>query len=47
LAYSQCFSGYDQNNLARETEDIEPIAIISKMGSITELQEAIEKAVTQ
>jgi two-component system, response regulator PdtaR len=39
------FSGYDQKHLAKETLDIEPVAIVSKMGSIAELQEAIEKAV--
>ncbi len=40
------FSGYDQKHLARETRDIAPVAIVSKMGSMAELQEAIERAVS-
>ncbi|MBM9603776.1 response regulator [Desulfopila inferna] len=39
------FSGYNKEDLAKEAEKIEPVAIVSKMGSIAELQAAIEKAV--
>ena len=39
------FSGYDQKLLSEQTDAIQPVAIISKMGSMSEIAAAIEKAV--
>lgn len=41
------FSGYDQKLLSNQTKEIKPVAVISKMGSMSELTRAIEKAVAQ
>ncbi len=39
------FSGYDQKLLSEQADAIEPVAVISKMGNISEIATAIEKAV--
>lgn len=39
------FSGYDQKLLSEQTDAIQPVAVISKMGNMSEITAAIEKAV--
>ena len=39
------FSGYDQKLLSEQTDAIQPVADISKMGNMSEITAAIEKAV--
>lgn len=39
------FSGYDSTLISKQTEDIEPVAILSKMGPIADIASAIEKAI--
>jgi CheY-like chemotaxis protein len=39
------FSGYDERSLQEQVRTIEPIAVLSKMDDISEIREAIEKAV--
>lgn len=39
------FSGYDQKLLTEQADAIKPVAIISKMGNISEIATAIEKAI--
>lgn len=41
------FSGYDHALIDEETEQIQPVAILSKMGSVSEITDAIEKAVNK
>ncbi|MBT8362486.1 MAG: response regulator [Deltaproteobacteria bacterium] len=39
------FSGYDERSLQEQIRTIEPVAVLTKMGPIAEMRDAIEKAV--
>ena len=40
------FTGYDTEKLAQQTKDIDPVAIVSKLGDIEDILKALEKAIT-
>lgn len=39
------FTGYDTEKLMQQAEDIEPVAVVSKLDTVEEVLRAIEKAV--
>lgn len=39
------FSGYDSALISKQTEEIKPVAVLSKMGPIADITSAIERAV--
>ncbi len=41
------FSGYDEKILHQQTQEIEPVAVLSKLGPFADITAAIEKAVAQ
>jgi len=41
------FSGYDEKLLHQQTQEIEPVAVLSKLGPVSDITTAIEKAVSR
>jgi CheY-like chemotaxis protein len=41
------FSGYDEKILHQQTQEIEPVAVLSKLGPVSDITAAIEKAVSR
>jgi CheY-like chemotaxis protein len=41
------FSGYDEKILHQQTQEIEPVAVLSKLGPVSDITAAIEKAVAR